>query len=47
MRIITAGLNVRGVRVQNWGDGIYTLIEGGLETLELGTAVDKHAHKFN
>ncbi|MCH9663970.1 MAG: hypothetical protein K0U66_10020, partial [Gammaproteobacteria bacterium] len=39
----TAGLEVRGIRAAKADDAEYTVIEGGLETLELGLAVTKHA----
>ncbi|MGU9962827.1 MAG: hypothetical protein ACNYPD_01840 [Candidatus Halichondribacter symbioticus] len=38
----TAGLEVRGIRAAKADDGEYTVIEGGLETLELGLAVAKN-----
>ncbi|MCA8834158.1 MAG: hypothetical protein K8953_03645, partial [Proteobacteria bacterium] len=43
----TAGLAVRGVREAKTGDEEYTVIEGGLETLELGLEVAKHATLTN
>ncbi|MCA8836075.1 MAG: hypothetical protein K8953_13420, partial [Proteobacteria bacterium] len=39
----TAGLNVKAVRTARPTDGEYTVIEGGLETLELGLEVAKNA----
>ena len=39
----TDALAVRGVRAARANDGDYTVIEGGLESLELGLAVTKHA----
>ena len=39
----TAGLAVKAIRTARPTDGTYTLIEGGLETLELGLEVAKNA----
>ena len=39
----TAGLDVKAIRTARPADEEYTVIEGGLETLELGLEVAKHA----
>ena len=43
----TAGLDVKGIRTARPADEEYTVIEGGLETLELGLEVAKHATLTN